>query len=78
MNVRNHTDQVVGIRLRGTETFAHEQDDGQMGFGPLCGRTLFFDPVSDTDAIASHMSASPGGHEAVETVAFTRTLTRAA
>lgn len=70
----NHTDRVHALRMRHTDSYAFEQDDGQMGFGPLCARTLFFDPLSDDEAIASHMSAAPGGHEAVEQVGFIRTL----
>lgn len=76
MNVQNHTDQVVAIRVRGTEDFAYEDDAGQMAFGPLCARTLFFDPVSDFEAITAHKSAAPGGHDSVQQIAFTRTLAR--
>lgn len=78
MEVKNHTDMVHAIRKRGTEDYAYEDDAGDMGFGPLCARTLFFDPTSDDEALYSHMSAAPGGHETVEQVGFTRTLTRVA
>lgn len=71
----HYTDRVHAIRMRGTSDFAFEQDDGTMGFAPLCARTLFFDPESDDEAIASHMSAAPGGHEAVEEVALDRAIT---
>ena len=45
--------------------FAYEDDAGDMAFGPLCARTFLFDSTSDEEALSSHMSAAPGGHETV-------------
>lgn len=61
------------IRTPGKENYALEQDDGSMGLGPLCARTLFFGG-DDEEALLSHMSAAPGGHEAVEKVPVVLTI----
>ena len=50
--------------------FAYEDDAGDMAFGPLCARTFLFDSTSDEEALSSHMSAAPGGHETVVEVGF--------
>lgn len=68
-----HTDTVTGIRQIGTDNLAYEDDAGEMAFGPINARTLFFD--TGEEALYSHMSAAPGGHETVEEVRFARTLT---
>ena len=68
-----HSDHVVAIRVLGTDDYLYEDDAGEVGAGPLGARTFLFDP--DEEALHSHMSAAPGGHQAVEEVHFTRTMT---
>lgn len=70
-----HTDTVHAVRLIGTDSYAREDSDGNLGWGSICASTLFFDPEEDSEEMFAHMSAAPGGHEAAEQVIFRRTLT---
>lgn len=57
----------VAVREVGQpDRFAYEDDAGDIDFGPLGPRTFLFEPGEE--ALYSHMSACPGGHEAVEEI----------
>lgn len=72
--MNQYSDTVVGLRQKGTDSWAYEDDSGSLAFGPMNARTLFFDPESDQEAISSHRSASLGGTDSTEIVTVTRSL----
>jgi hypothetical protein len=75
--VTTHTAKGWVIRHRATGQFAYEDDAGDIAYGAWAPDTLTFPRTDEADdeKLLSTMSACPGGHEEVEQVPVTVTVT---